>query len=165
MGKGAAAGATDWVCAPFTHGKAAEDPLSHLSPRSGGKCQLPLKSRGAKWRTQRSPRWKPRCRRCNWSRIQPLSHAYKSYGRASSPYTGEPRARSGSAAHAYTSAHRAAARYLSLSLFAPQAAQKSSSLLRGSRGRSRAVHRFSRGGKRGRCRGCHRLGLHSVYPR
>ena len=35
-------------CAPFTHGKAEEDPLSHLLPRSGGKCQLPLQARGAK---------------------------------------------------------------------------------------------------------------------
>ena len=38
-----------------------------------------------------------------------------------------------------------------------KAAQKSSSLLRGSRGRSRAVRRFYRGGSRGRCRGCHRF--------
>ena len=35
--------------APFTHGRAEENPLSHLSPRSGGKCQLPLQARGAKW--------------------------------------------------------------------------------------------------------------------
>ena len=53
-----------------------------------------------------------------------------------------------SAAHAYTTPHSAAARYLSFSLFAPQAAQKSSSLLRGSRGRSRAVRRIYFSGSR-----------------
>ena len=59
------------------------------------------------------------CKRPTLSRIQPLSHATKSFGRASSPCTGEPRTRSDTSPHTYTSAHRTAARYLSLSLFAP----------------------------------------------
>ena len=49
VAEGAAAPRTDLVCTQYTHSKAAEDPLSHLPPRSGGKCQLPLQARGAKW--------------------------------------------------------------------------------------------------------------------
>ena len=87
---------TEQACTQYTHGRAEKDPLSHLSPRSGGKCQLPLQVRGAEWVPQSSPRWEPRAERLGGNAVpcrgyNPSVTPLKAKRRASSPCTGEPR--------------------------------------------------------------------------